>query len=92
MKTAIIDVGSNTIRLSVYNTFEDGTFELLFFKKETAGLAGYIRHGRMSCGGNRQLILRYSPYASPSTGWQKNPQWPRLYAWPRKMEKTSPWL
>lgn len=71
MKTAIIDVGSNTIRLSVYNTFEDGTFELLFSKKETAGLAGYIRHGRMSCGGNRQLILRYSPYASPSTGWQK---------------------
>ncbi len=51
MKTAIIDVGSNTIRLSVYNTFEDGTFELLFSKKETAGLAGYIRHGRMSRSG-----------------------------------------
>ena len=51
MKTAIIDVGSNTIRLSVYNTFEDGTFELLFSKKETAGLAGYIRHGKMSQSG-----------------------------------------
>ena len=51
MKTAIIDVGSNTVRLSVYNTFEDGTFELLFSKKETAGLAGYIRHGKMSQSG-----------------------------------------
>ena len=56
MKTAIIDVGSNTIRLSVYNTFEDGTFELLFSKKETAGLAGYIRHGKMSQSGMKKPV------------------------------------
>lgn len=48
MKTAIIDLGSNTIRLSVYNTFEDGSFEQLFSKKEMAGLVGYIRRGEMT--------------------------------------------
>ena len=51
MKTAIIDLGSNTIRLSVYNTFENGTFELLFSKKEMAGLARYIRRGELSQAG-----------------------------------------
>lgn len=48
MKTAIIDLGSNTVRLSVYNTFEDGSFELLFSKKEMAGLVGYIRRGELT--------------------------------------------
>lgn len=48
MKTAIIDLGSNTIRLSVYNTFDDGSFEQLFSKKETAGLVRYIRKGEMT--------------------------------------------
>ena len=42
MKYAITDLGSNTIRLSVYNTLENGTFETLFTKKVMAGLAGYV--------------------------------------------------
>lgn len=41
MKQAIIDVGSNTIRMSVYEIL-DGDFRLLFSEKETAGLAGYV--------------------------------------------------
>ena len=48
MKCAIIDLGSNTIRLSVYNILEGGNFEPLFSKKEMAGLVGYIRHGVLS--------------------------------------------
>ena len=48
MKSAIIDLGSNTIRLSVYHILEGGGFELLFSKKEMAGLVGYIRHGVLS--------------------------------------------
>ena len=44
MKCAIVDLGSNTIRLSLYNTLEDGSFETLFSKKNMAGLAGYVSH------------------------------------------------
>ncbi len=39
MKCAIVDLGSNTIRLSLYNTLENGGFETLFSKKYMAGLA-----------------------------------------------------
>lgn len=37
----IIDIGSNTIRLSVYNT-ENNNIKPMFHKKNVAGLAGYI--------------------------------------------------
>lgn len=33
MKCAIVDLGSNTIRLSLYNTLENRSFETLFSKK-----------------------------------------------------------
>ena len=48
MKIAIVDLGSNTIRLSVYHTLPDGRFELLFSEKEMAGLVSYVRGGRLS--------------------------------------------
>ena len=48
MKIAIVDLGSNTIRLSVYNTLPDGRFELLFSEKEMAGLVSYVRAGALS--------------------------------------------
>lgn len=38
----IIDIGSNTIRLSVYRMKEDGGIKNVFNKKSTTGLAGYI--------------------------------------------------
>lgn len=43
----IIDVGSNTIRLSIYHYDRKG-FRLLLGKKETAGLAGYVQDGALS--------------------------------------------
>ena len=46
---AIIDIGSNTIRLNVYQVKEDGAIHSIFQSKETAGLAGYVREdGSMS--------------------------------------------
>lgn len=42
MKCAIVDLGSNTIRLSLYNTLENGSFETLFSKKYMAVLPGYV--------------------------------------------------
>ncbi|MEQ2457222.1 Ppx/GppA phosphatase family protein [Flavonifractor hominis] len=50
MKCGIVDVGSNTIRLSIYQ-WEGRQFKLLMNKKEMAGLAGYIRNGQLSDSG-----------------------------------------
>ena len=50
MKCGVVDVGSNTIRLSIYH-WEGETLKLLLNKKEMAGLAGYIKDGVLSEGG-----------------------------------------
>lgn len=50
MKYAIIDLGSNTIRLSLYSC-SGGDFKPLMNKKVTAGLAGYIKNGELGDGG-----------------------------------------
>ena len=47
MICAIIDIGSNTMRMSVYKV-EQEQFHVLLSKKETAGLVGYISDGVMS--------------------------------------------
>ena len=47
MKCGIVDLGSNTIRLSIYH-WEGWQFKLLMNKKEMAGLAGYIKDGVLS--------------------------------------------
>lgn len=51
----IVDVGSNTIRMNVYEV-TDGKMRVLFSKKETAGLASYVRKGRMSVAGIDRLV------------------------------------
>lgn len=47
-------MGSNTIRLSVYHVLPEGNYELLFSKKEMAGLASYISDGSLSQAGIRR--------------------------------------
>ena len=44
MKHAVIDLGSNTIHLSVYEC-ENGEIIKIFGEKEVAGLAGYVSNG-----------------------------------------------
>ena len=46
----IIDVGSNTIRLSIYK-YENNKVILLLNKKTMAGLAGYVKDGELSNAG-----------------------------------------
>ncbi|MFC2729009.1 MAG: phosphatase [Centipeda sp. (in: firmicutes)] len=46
MLHAIIDIGSNTIRMAVYQ-IEGRAFTLLLKRKHTVGLAGYLDHGRL---------------------------------------------
>ena len=49
MKCAVIDIGSNSIRLSAYDA-EKNTFKILFKEKIMAGLAGYVENNRLTLG------------------------------------------
>lgn len=53
MLCAIIDVGSNTMRLTIYY-YEETRFQPLLHKKAMAGLMGYVENGRLSDEGLRQ--------------------------------------
>ena len=57
MNYAIADLGSNTIRLSVYHTLPEGGFERLFSEKEMAGLVNYISDGVLSEAGIRRACV-----------------------------------
>ena len=50
MKQAIIDIGSNSIRLTLYET-EGKNFKILFREKIMVGLAGYVEDGKLSAEG-----------------------------------------
>ena len=52
---AIIDVGSNTVRLNIYK-MEYGRLSLVLSRKESVGLASYVKNGQMMPSG----ILRVS--------------------------------
>ena len=51
MYTGIVDIGSNTIRLIIYNIDEHKNIEKIFSYKETAGLAGYVKDGALDTEG-----------------------------------------
>lgn len=50
MKQAIIDIGSNSVRLTLYET-EGENFKILFREKIMAGLAGYVENKKLSAEG-----------------------------------------
>ena len=50
LNCGIVDLGSNTIRLSIYG-YENNEAKLLLNQKETAGLAGYVVDNRLSLKG-----------------------------------------
>ena len=63
MICSIIDIGSNTIRLSVYQ-LQEGTIIPLLHKKTMAGLASYIQDGCMSEEGIHTAIRVLNQYRS----------------------------
>ena len=63
MISSIIDIGSNTIRLSVYQ-IQEGTIIPLLHKKTMAGLASYIQDGCMSEEGIHIAIRVLKEYRS----------------------------
>ena len=54
MKYALIDIGSNSIRLNVYNM--DNIQKEVFSKKYMAGLAGLVEDGKLSDKGIKKLM------------------------------------
>ena len=50
MLCGIVDMGSNSIRLSVYQC-GDGKFTQIINKKIMAGLAGYVKKGKLTRAG-----------------------------------------
>lgn len=61
MNHGIIDVGSNTIRFSVYECRGE-EISTLVSKKTTAGLAGYVENGRLSQAGIDRCIAVLALY------------------------------
>ncbi len=57
MKQAVIDIGSNSMRLTVYETTESGGFSILFKEKFMAGLANYVEDGAMTQEGIARAAL-----------------------------------
>ena len=55
MLHAIIDIGSNTIRMAVYQ-IEGRQFTLLMKRKYTVGLAGYLENGRLVRAGLEKTV------------------------------------
>ena len=51
MLQAIIDIGSSTVRMAVYDISPAGGAEMLLKKKHIVGLAGYVEDGRMTQAG-----------------------------------------
>lgn len=62
-KYGVVDIGSNTIRLEVYEVNEN-YMQLFFKKKEFAGLAGYVKKGVMHQDGIDKAIRVLTDYIS----------------------------
>lgn len=55
MLQAIIDLGSNTVRMNIYRV-KNRKYEQLFSKKKTLGLVSYIEDGKLSKQGIKETI------------------------------------
>jgi len=52
---ALVDIGSNTMRMNIYKCYNND-IDLLFTSKQQAGLAGYVENGIMSKKGIKKAI------------------------------------
>ena len=65
-KYGVVDIGSNTVRLEVYDV-NDQYFQLFFKKKEFLGLSSYVKKGEMSYEGVDKLTEVLKDYETIST-------------------------
>lgn len=64
MIAAVIDIGSNTMRMSVYK-IEGQKFTVLLSKKETAGLVNYTQRGKCPRRALVFLLMCFNNFAVP---------------------------
>lgn len=69
MLCGIVDMGSNSIRLSVYQC-EGGKFSQIFNKKIMAGLAGYIKKGKLTQNGIEKASSALTTFQEILRGFQ----------------------
>lgn len=60
MKVAVIDCGSNTIKLAIYKIEQDNTFTILETKKAYLGIIRYIENDVLTNQGFEQLLVTLS--------------------------------
>ena len=73
MKQAVIDIGSNSMRLTVYETTETGGFTILFKDKVMAGLAGYVEDGALSLDGIARAVLGLMSFRNTLEAFKHHP-------------------
>ncbi len=61
MIVGVIDLGSNTIRLSIYS-YDENSFKLLTNKKTMAGIISYIENGRLNKEGEDKICKVLDSY------------------------------
>jgi len=62
-RRALVDVGSNTIRMNVYDIdHKKGEFSLLFSEKETLGILNFIENGILTKAGMDKLLFTLSAF------------------------------
>lgn len=61
MRYAVIDIGSNTMKLNVYSA-QEGCIDMLFHKKAITSLASYIHEGSMSEQGIDIIVSQISEF------------------------------
>lgn len=71
MRCAVIDIGSNTIRLCLYH-WDGQQIQTLFSKKETVGLAGYVTNGTLSQKGIQSCIHTLSAFQKLAQNFAPN--------------------
>lgn len=56
MRVALIDIGSNTVKIGIYRVHEDDSFTKLAYRDEYVGLYAHIQHGEISEKGMNLLV------------------------------------
>lgn len=91
---AVVDLGSNTIRMTLYDVQEQGGFQALFSEKRMAGLVNYIRSGSLTregievaCSvlrGFQRLLAQFGPVPMQCICHRFPAQYPQYRGSPRR--------
>ncbi len=93
MRSAIIDVGSNTIRTVIYDI--NGSFRQLHNEKDFTGIISYVVNGYLTADGCeklRSVLYDMSSMCRLMNCEQMPASLPQLYAASKISKKSGSWL